>query len=472
MVPPPSSASYSQPLLQGPVGSTLLKMAAPMALGMISVIFSNLVDAYFVGQLGKDHLAAMGFIFPFAFLVMSILMGFGVGAASVLAQMLGRGHRSEATRTASHALLLALAAGVLLSLVGLWLMDTLFQWMGADVDLLTLIGDYFHIWLLGVPLLAIPMIGNSVLRATGNTFHPGLIMALVAVVNLIFDPLLIFGIGPFPRLEMRGAAWATLISWAVTFVVSGWLLIRSRLLSKDWGRLREMLHSWRLILFIGLPAAGTNLLVPVTTSVLTRFVSEYGKDAVAGFAVGGRIESLSMIVVMALASVMTAFVGQNWGAGQRQRAIQAVNFTSLISLSWGVVIFLFLFLIAPGLAKSFNDNESVQQHIEWFLTIIPISFGFYGISMLAGSTFNAIHRPFYSTGLIVVRLFVLTIPLAFLGSHYWGVTGLFSGIALSNFVIGILGYITIQRTLSTQQDVHPREEDPPLMVGELPEGWE
>lgn len=468
---PTSSSAQRLPLLSGPIGPTLLRMAFPMVLGMVSIILFNLVDAYFVGQLGKYQLASMGYIFPFSFVVMSFLMGIGVGIASVLSRIIGRGDQGQAMQMANHALCLGLAVGFFLTGAGLLLMRPVFSLLGADTVLLPYILDYFTIWLLGVGLLALPMSGNSILRAYGNTRAPGLIMAVAAVANMILDPLFIFGIGPFPRMEMKGAALATVLSWGITCALSLWLVIqREQMVKLSRPRLSSMIESWKRILFIGLPAAGTNLLVPFTTGILTRIVSRYGHSAVAGFAVGGRVESLSMIGAMAVASVMTPFVGQNWGAGKKERAQKSARFSSIASLLWGTGAYLLLMLIAQPLAYGFTDDPEIQRHLISFLWIVPIGFGCYGISMIAGSVFNALHRPLLSTLLILVRLFVFSLPLAILGSTIGGLKGLFIGIAMAHILSGLLSFSLITWYLARNEPLPTEEEE--TVVADLPDGWE
>ena len=314
-------------LLQGPVGKTLISLAMPMAFGIAAIILFTVVDTFYVGRLGAEQLAAMGFTFPISYIVMSIAMGLSVGTSSTIARAIGEGHQLRVQRLATDGLGLAFLIVTCFSLIGLTNLNTIFSMIGAKGEILELISDYMIPWCLGVGLLVIPMVGNGAIRATGDTKTPATIMVIAGIVNIVLDPFLIFGIGPFPRLELQGAALATVVSWGVTFTASLWIL------GKREGMIRlpifdpkHSFDSWRQILHIGIPAAGTNMMEPLSMAVITRMISGYGKEAVAAFGVGGRLEALSLIGIWALSMAMTPFVGQNFGAGNSDRIRGALRF--------------------------------------------------------------------------------------------------------------------------------------------------
>ena len=194
--------------------------------------------------------------------------------------------------------------------------------------------------------MIIPMVGNSAIRATGDTKTPSLIMFISALVNTVLDPLLIFGIGPFPAWGLEGAAAATVFARAISLSISFFILYkREKMIIFKPPVFQEWYDSWKKILYIGLPAAGTNLIIPVSMGIITRFVSGFGVEAVAALGVATRVESFSLTVIMALSSVIIPFVGQNFGAGKIDRIRKAVRLSQNFSFFWG--IFLFLFLSCP-----------------------------------------------------------------------------------------------------------------------------
>ena len=435
-------------LLQGPVGKTLISLAIPVAFGIMAIILFTVVDTFYIGQLGAEPLAAMGFIFPISYIVMSIAMGLSVGTSSTIARAIGEGYQLKVQRLATDGLGLAFLIVTCFSLIGLTNLNTIFSLIGARGEMLTLISDYMIPWCLGVGLLVVPMVGNGAIRATGDTKTPATIMIIAGLVNIILDPFLIFGIGPFPRLELRGAALATVISWGVTFTASLWILgKREGLIRLPVFDPKRTFDSWKQILYIGVPAAGTNIMEPLSMAVITRMIAGYGEEAVAAFGVGGRLEALSLIGLWGLSMAMTPFVGQNFGAGNYDRIRASLRFGSKFSLIWGGATFAVLCLCAGIIAPIFNDDKTVIAAVVLFLQIIPISYGMYGIATLINSMFNALGKPLHASLVIILHLFVFVLPLAYLGSKVYGLKGIFVGIAVGNAVVGIIAYLMLQKFL-------------------------
>ena len=414
----------------------------------MAILLFAIVDTLYIGRLGPEPLAAMGFIFPINFIVMNITRGLGVGISSTIARAIGEGNQPKVQRLATDGLGLAVLIVTFLSLIGLTGLNTIFSLMGARGEMLALISDYMIPWCLGVGFLIIPMIGVGILRATGDTKTPAIIMSIAGLINIILDPLLIFGIGPFPRLELQGAALATVASWVVAFAASLWILgKRERLIRLPLFDPKHTLDSWRQIFYIGVPAAGTNVMEPLSMAMIIRIISKYGEEPVAAFGVGGLLGAMLLIGIRALSLAMSPFVGQNFGAGNCDRIRAALRFGAKFSLVWGGVAFIVLYLLSSIIAPIFNDDKAVIAAVVLFLHIIPISYGMYGISTLANSMFNALGKPLQASSVIILNLFVFVLPLAYLGSKVYGLKGTFIGIAVGHAMVGIIAYLMIQKFL-------------------------
>lgn len=435
-------------LIEGPVGKTLVRLTIPMIVGIMGMVAFNLVDTFFVGQLGTVQLAAISFTFPVVFVIGSIALGLGVGASSVISRAIGEGDRNKVQRFTTDALALSLVIVVSFAVVGLLTIDPLFRLMGATPEILPYIKHYMTIWYPGVAFVIIPMVGNSAIRATGDTKTPSMIMLTAVVVNLVLDPLLIFGIGPFPRWGIRGAAVATVFARAATMALALWVLIkRDKMITFVPPRLKVGIESWKKILYIGLPAAGTNLIIPVSMGVITRLVSSYGPEAVAGLGVATRLEGFSLTVIMALSSVLAPFVGQNWGAKKIDRVRLAVRYSHRFALAWGGGMFIVFLLFARPVAGIFNENPVVISTIVSYVLMVSVTYGLLGVLMLSGSTFNALNKPMPSAVLSIVRMVILYIPLAYLGSYIWGLKGIFGAAAAANIAAGTAAYYWLKKTL-------------------------
>jgi putative MATE family efflux protein len=428
-------------MTEGPVGPNLIGLAIPMIFGLISILLINLVDTFYISMIGVKELVAISFTFPVTFTLMSFSFGIGIGAASVISRAIGEGDHHRVQRLTTDSLLLV--ALIILVVAGLSYLnlDAIFRLMGATDESLPLIEEYMIPWLMGVVFVVIPIVGNSAIRATGDTKTPSIIMVIAAVVNAVLDPILIFGYGPFPEMGIEGAAIATVISYISIMIVGLWMLgKRDRMLTANWPGIAGILSSWKALLYIGIPAMLTQLLFPVSNAVLTRIAADLGDATVAAFGVGSRIESLAMIGSMALSSVIIPFIGQNYGAKNFDRIKTASRFVLRFALIWGVAAWAFLALFSGGIAWAFSDDPEIQDLIQQFFWIVPFGFGFHGISQLVSASCNALHRPFHSTSINIMRLFLFLIPLVYLGSQIWGTTGFFIGIALGNLATGTIAW--------------------------------
>ena len=429
-------------LTQGPITKKLISLAIPMVFGMLSMVVFNLVDTFFVSRLGIEELAAMGFTFPVVMFIVSIALGFGIATSSVVSRAIGRGDHHQVQRLTTDSLIISLFIVVIFAALGLFSMDWVFRLLGADGKTLSLVKQYMCIWYLGAAFVVIPMIGNNAIRACGDTFFPSVIMIVSTIVNIILDPLLIFGLWGFPRLELKGAAIATVIARAVAFIFSLLILhFKERLIDFAMPPLKELIDSVKQIFYIGIPSAMSRLLIPVTMAVIMRLVAGFGPAAVAAFGVAAKIEMFVFVLIMALATALIPFVGQNWGAKNFSRVKDAIKKANVFSLWWGLVSFVVFLLLAIPLGYAFGKDIEVAKYITRYLWIMPISYGMLGCAFLITSVFNAMNKPFLAIGLNLVRMLVLYIPLAVIGSKLAGLTGLFVGLCLANLAAGVVSII-------------------------------
>ncbi|SEL71957.1 putative efflux protein, MATE family [Colwellia chukchiensis] len=428
-------------LLKDPVAPTLKAMTIPMVYGMLLLMTFNLVDTFFVGLLGTQPLAAISFTFPITFSLISLTIGLGIGTSAVIARALGKGDMTRAKNLATSALYLTAMIVGLLAIIGYLLIDEMFLLLGASVELLPLIHQYMGIWFLGCICLIGPMIGNAVLRASGDTKTPSIIMGSAGLINAILDPIFIFGFGPVPAMGIQGAAYATLLSWVFGLIYVLYILAVKRGLIHRFGMsVKDFIDSARAILHIGLPAAGANMLTPIASAVLTAIVATYGASAVAAFGVGSRIESIACLVVLAMSMTLPPFISQNLGAGHFKRVQQAYKASIKFVLLWQLLIYVVLVLIAPFIADMFAKEQAVADIIKLFIWILPLGYGLQGIIILTNSSFNALHKPMVALTLSIVRLFVCYVPLAYIGSLWFGLVGFFIGALLGNLLMAAISY--------------------------------
>ncbi|HDZ8911114.1 MATE family efflux transporter [Aeromonas dhakensis] len=429
------------PLLTAPMTSVLLRMTGPMILGIVAILAFNLVDTFFVGMLGTQALAAISFTFPVTFVVTSLAMGLGAGLSAVMGHALGQGKHEEAARITTDNLFLAVLLVTFIAVAGALTIHPLFRLLGASDALIALIYDYMLIWYLTVPMLVLPMVGNAAIRATGDTKTPSLVMTVAGLVNGVLDPLLIFGIGPFPEWGIRGAAIATSLSWLMAMLVSLYILRhREGLLRWRLSPRPQLLAHWRALLHVAVPASFTNMLNPLANAVLMTIFAGLGTEVVAAYGAASRVEALLLIVMMALSSVLAPFISQNCGAGNPARAKAALQLCMRFALLFQLAVYALTWLLAPFIADLFSDHPQVVRLIVLYLHLVPIGYGFQGMVMLLASALNGVRASSISFLFNGLRLFVFLLPGAWLGAKLGGEQGIYLGILLANLAAGTLAW--------------------------------
>lgn len=444
------SKSKNADMLAGDIAGTLKRMTIPMIYGMILLMTFGLVDTFFVSMLGTQQLAAISFTFPVTFTLISLNIGLGIGTSAIIARYLGSGDSLLAREFATGALVLSFLLVGALALVGVFTIEPIFRLLGATQAQMPYIKDYMLVWYGAGVFLAMPMVGNSVLRASGDTKSPSMLMALGGFINAVLDPILIFGWGPIPALGIQGAAWATLIAWAAAVVIIFTLLIRRNLMLPRLLSLTEMKMTSSEILKIGLPAAGANMLTPIAGGVMTAIVATYGPEAVAAWGVGGRLESIASIVVLSLSMSLPPFISQNFGAMKIQRVEQAYKLCLKFVLLWQLFIFAIMWLLSPWIAAIFTNDENVAEIIRLFLLIVPLGYGLQGVIILTNSSFNAMHKPMAALTLSIVRLFVFFVPISYAGSLMFNIAGMFWAGIFANLLTAVLAYLWFCRAIDEQ----------------------
>jgi putative MATE family efflux protein len=437
-----SSSSTKAALTSGSIGGSLLRMTGPMTVGILANMLFNLVDTYFIGKLGKEELAAMAFTFPLVFFVTGSSMGMSIGVSSVVSRAIGAGEEDRVRRITTHSLLLGMTLVLILLAIGYPLLNRVLRAMGATPDLIPLVRDYMIPWGCGIIFIVIPMLGNSVIRSTGDTLVPSAVMLTAGGLNVLLDPLLIFGWGPFPALGLRGAALATVASYVAVFIVMLMLLqFKYRLLHIGAIRCRSMLQSWREVMEIALPAVFTNQMIPLANGILTAMIASQGQAAVAAWGVSTRLESLMMSPFFALSTVMAPFVGQNTGADRSDRIRDALVFCGKICMGGALAVWLTAALAGPWIAPLFSPRTDIQSLIRLHLWIVPAGYGAFAWKLQYTSAFNAQRKPLYSSATFLGRFFLFMIPFAWLGREHYGMPGLFSGLALANLCALVLARV-------------------------------
>ncbi|HSC68009.1 MAG TPA: MATE family efflux transporter, partial [Cellvibrio sp.] len=405
--------------------------------GLTATMSLNAVETFFIAQLGREPLAALSFTFPVIMVLTSLGIGLGAGTSSAVARAIGEGDSRKAQRLATDAMSLTFIISTSVCLLGWLTLEPLFFALGATPDLIPLIRSYMAIWYFSAPCLMVPMVCLSAMRAMGMSQVQGYLMGGAALLNVILDPILIFGLLGAPALGLQGAALASLITRALMLVVALYILhARLQMLVNPFLPWKKLKQSWHSIIEVGIPAMVANVIIPIASAIVVAMVAVYGTDAVAALGIAMRIEPLALIAFYALSGVVGPFFGQNSGAGKVGRLHEAARVLTGFCLAFGMVLALILGFFGADLAGLFGDHPEVVTITATYLMIVPISYGAYGLVMSVNAAFNGLGRPWPAMILSAGRVLFVYLPLAWLGQYWWGITGLFIATALANLLLG------------------------------------
>ena len=421
----------------GGVGSHLLRLGSFMAMGSLSMNVAQVAEVVFLGRLGTEALAALGYAFPITITLYAFAGGLGTGASSVVARRFGAGDRRAAAVLIGHAHLLVVLVGITVGVAFAVSAAAIATTLGARGEVHDMAVGYLTVFAFGFPLFMVSIAGSMLLRATGNAASPGLIMTAGSVLQTALCPILVFGWLGAPELGVAGAAWAYALSRGSTTIFYGFLLARLKLVRWTW---RGIGDSWGSILHVGGPAVASGLVMPASMYIVTRMLSGHGDAVVAGYNVASRVEMMAHMILWSASSSVEPFVGQNWGAGLVNRVRRALKLVNNFCLGWGLVTFVVMVTTGEWLVRQIDANPTVVEVAVWFFAIIPLSIGFMGMTQVASSCFNALGRPMPSLVISILRALAVYIPLAMLGNHFLGYIGIFIATAATNVLVGALAW--------------------------------
>jgi len=430
----------------GALRRQLFAQTWPMAIGVLSLLGFQLVDAAFVARLGTMPLAAQSFTFPITFLMIGIQVGLGIAIAALISRAIGAGELERSRRLGSLVLFGGSSAMATLA-IGLWLFhEPLFRQIGAQAETLDLIGAYWAPQLVANTLAALLYFGYTLFRAHNNTRLPGLLMVLTSLCNLALDPVLIFGIGDWPGLGLPGAAWATISSFTIGLVLLAWQLSRRNWLSVT-DLPGEARRSTGAFTVIAGPAMLSQLMPPLAALVATALIASIGEQAVAAWGLASRLETVSLMVVLALTMSLPPWLGHCYGAKDwpRIRALMRLAFQAV--LVWQLALGLAMALAAPWVAGGLSGNPEIQSGLTWLVRGLLPSYALLGVCMLVVSASNALGWPLRAMMISFARLFLCYLPCVGLGVLTGQMLYIALGAAVGNVLAGSMAYSAFRASM-------------------------
>jgi len=370
-------------LIEGPIASTLIRLAAPNMLVMLAQTSVGLVETYFVGKLGTDPLAGVALVFPVVMLMQMMSAGaMGGGISSAIARALGAGRRADAQALVLHALVIAVIFGLVFTVAVLAGGRWLYTAMGGSGASLAAALTYSGVVFAGAVLVWLFNSLANVIRGTGNMAVPALVTCVGVVVLIPLSPCLIFGLGPLPRLGVAGGAVAVLIYYAAGSVaLAAYLRSRRSIIGLAVRGVRLRWPLFRDILRVGIVAALVTVQTNLTIAIATGYVGIFGPAAIAGFGTGSRLEYLLIPLVFGLGGPLVAMVGTNIGAGRRDRALRVAWIGAAIAA--GLCEFIGLCAAAAPVAwlSLFGSDPAMIDAGSRYLHVVGPAYGLFGLGM-------------------------------------------------------------------------------------------
>ncbi len=432
-----------------PIIPLLIKLSIPSIIAMFIQAMYNVVDSIYVGRLSKEALAALSLAFPIQIILISIAVGTGVGTSSYISRQLGRGNREQATSAAKHVLVITLIYGVIFGIGGYLLSDKLIGLFTNDQQLIELGTDYISIILLGSIALFLPIIGNNILRGEGNTFLPMVTMLIGAIINIVLDPFIIYGLGPFPRLGIAGAAIATVFSRIISGIFLLFILFSGKNeLKIDFKKFKPDFKIIKEIYRVGLPAIIMQSLASVMIAVLNIILDSYSATAVAAGGIYFKLQSFVFMPVFGLNQGYMPIMGYNYGHNNPERMKKTIKSAFIVAISFTVLGFISFQLFSRQLTSLFTTDPELLRIGSMALKRISLAFPIIGPAIIISTTFQAIGKGMPSLVLSVARQLLILIPAFILLSKYFGLSAVWYAFPIAETISFILGAIWLKYVLN------------------------
>ncbi len=400
-------------LVDRPVLPTLVRLAWPIVVGHLLHLTYQLVDTFWVGRLGAEPLAAVSISFPIIFIVFSLAAGFSIAGVALVSQHSGADQRERASLAAGQVIGFSLALALALAALGLVFGRSLLGWVGAGPQVLPLAWTYFSILTGGIPLIFVFFVFSAVLEGTGDTITPMKLKVASVLMNIVLDPLLIFGWGIFPEMGIAGAAAATVASRfaaaavGVYILVSGrrGLVVRPRHLVPRPSLIKDVVR-------IGTPAALGTSAVAVAMTVMTSIVATFGTYALAAWGVGNRVLSVIRMPSMGFARATGVLVGQHLGADQPQAAGRTAWTGVAVNVGIMAVVVLAFQLGAGLVMRLFSQDVEVIEFGVQYLRWGAAAYGFLAIQQVLGGALDGAGQTMHKMLFLLLSIWALQIPLS------------------------------------------------------------
>ncbi|MGJ8484414.1 MATE family efflux transporter [Pseudoalteromonas sp. SYSU M81236] len=447
--------------LHGSISKALLKLGIPIILINILQSAYQFTDAFWVGRLGAEQVAAVSVSMPVTFLVIAIGSGLAMAGAILSAQYMGAGQQDKVNHVAAQTMLMVTITATILGLIGYVLSPYFLTLLGVEEQVFGDALKFMHVSFIGVVFVFIYAMFQALMRGTGQTKVPLYIVSGTVLLNFVLDPLLIFGFGDFSGFGVMGAALATLITQSLAALIGVWVFLRGRhgiqlklsSFKPDWQYMKQAF-------FLGAPGSVELSARAFGLIIMSFLVASFGTHTIASYGVGSNILQMVMIPAMGLSMAVSTLVGQNMGAGNPQRAAQITRLAALWGLLGLTLVGILAYVFAEYLVAFFiPDDESVIAGGAEFIRVMCLTWGGIGVQLCVVAAFRASGNMLNAMIVSLLSQCVIQFPAAYILSKHTslGPQGIWYSFAITNVLVAIITYLWFaagrwQRTQLTKED--------------------
>jgi len=456
---------HAKDLTTGNLRKQIWSLSWPMMLSIFFYTLYNLVDTYWVSKLSPESIAAVSISQISLFLMISIGFGITAGSGVVMSMDIGAKNKAEAERVLGQSFVLTGTAGVIFSILALLFRHQLLTFSGASGAIYEPALAYFNITAAGAILFFIMISIMFAFNAQGDTFTLTKLFAFSTLINLVLDPIMIFGWYGMPAFGIGGAAYATLISQAA-FIIAAMrsLMHPKRSIRFHFYNLNARWDSVKRVLKIGIPAAMTQLLNPVGTALLTSIAGiAFLEPGAIAFSLGFRIEFFAYLPAIGFGFGAMAIIGQSMGAKKIERAKEALKTALIMGCSIALVLGLIAAMFPHAIIGVFTEDPQVTGYALLYYRTVTFSYVFLAMLMICSSTFQAIGRSWPGFWISFLRLFAISLPLAYVLNIVMGypIVYFWMSIVIGNVIAAIVSFVWLRKLMNTfdftevEKTVHP-----------------
>jgi len=433
---------------KGNIGRAIFLLAVPMIAEMIMESIFVIVDIYFVSQLGTEAVTAVGLTESVMTIVYAVAVGLSVATTAIIARRIGEKKPEKASDSAFQAILAGVFASALIAIIGIFFAKDLLRLMGAEESVVNIGNSYTSIMFSGNVVIMLLFIINAIFRSSGDAIISMVVLGIANLLNIILDPIFIFGFGPVPAYGVQGAAIATNIGRGIAVIVQLYILFfGTRKIKLGVRHIKIQVKVIADIYVLSFGSLFQNIIATTSWMILVRIIAEFGSVAVAGYTIAVRIIIFVLLPAWGMSNAAATLVGQNLGADQAKRAERSVWISGFVNVGFMGFVSLFLIIFSEGLVSLFISDSDVVSIGSEGLRYISFGFIAYALGMVLVQSFNGAGDTYTPMFINIIAFWLIEMPLAYFLALKFGFEekGVFIAVLVSETIMTILGIILFKR---------------------------